>query len=106
MVNKTKSDDEKLDQKIVVRCSGAEFLRWKKMAEDHGLSMSQMMRAAMDGNKVQSKSDSKAIAELRRQAALLKHILKENPNMDALMQSDMRDTLRLMIVTMKKVMAV
>lgn len=106
MVNRKKNDDEKLDKRIDFRCSNAEYHRWTKMAEDHGVSMSQMMRAAMDGNKVQSKSDAKTIAELRRQAALLKQILKENQNIDALMQSEMRDTLRLMILTMKIVMAV
>lgn len=106
MANKRKLDEDKLDKTIVVRCTDLEYQRWKKMAEDHGVTMSKMMRAAMHGNKVQSKSDAKAIAELRRQAALLKHIFKENPNMDTLMQSDMRATLSLMVVTMKKVMAV
>lgn len=106
MVNRKKNDDERLDIRLVVRCTNSEHQRWKKMAEDHGVSMSRMMRALMDGNKVQSKSNAMAIAELRREAALLKNILEENPNIDDLIVSEMREALRLMIATMNKVMGV
>lgn len=106
MANKRKHDDEKLDKKIVVRCSDFEFQRWKKMADDNGVTMSKMMRASLDGNKVQSKSDAKAIAELRRQGGQLKKILVDNPTMDSLLKSDIRNTLRIMINTMNSVMGV
>jgi hypothetical protein len=106
MANKRKLDDEKLDTKIVVRCTDFEHQRWKKMADINGVSMSAMMRASMDGNKVQSKSDAKAIAELRRQGGQLKKILAENPNMDSLLKSDIRNTLRNMVIAMNAVMGV
>jgi hypothetical protein len=106
MANKRKLDDEKLDKKIEVRCTDFEFQRWKKMADFNGVTMSKMMRASMDGNKVQSKSDAKAIAELRRQGGLLKKILVENPDMDSLFKSDLRSVLILMVSTMNKVMGV
>ena len=106
MANKRKQDDERLDKKIVVRCTDFEFQRWKKMAKTNGVSMSKMMRASMDGNKVQSKSDAKAIAELRKQGGLLKKILLDNPDMHSLIESDIRNTLRLMVITMNTVMGV
>ena len=106
MANKRKNDDDKLDKKIVVRCTNIEFQRWKKMADANGVTMSKMMRASMDGNKEQSKSDAKAIAELRKQGGLLKKTLVDNPNMDNLLKSDIRLTLSVMINTMNKVMGV
>lgn len=106
MANKRKQDDEKLDKTIVVRCTELEYLRWKKMADINGVSMSKMMRASMDGNKVQSKSDAKSIAELRKQGGLLKKIIVENPDMHSLIKSDLRQTLAVMIKTMNKVMGV
>jgi hypothetical protein len=106
MANKRKNDDDKLEKKIVVRCTDFEYQRWKKMADSNGVTMSKMMRASLDGNKVQSKSDALAIAELRRQGGLLKKILVENPDMDSLLKSDLRETLRTMVVTMNAVMGV
>lgn len=106
MANKRKNDDEKLDKKIVVRCTDFEYQRWKKIADTNGVTMSKMMRASLDGNKVQSKSDALAIAELRRQGGLLKKILVENPDMERLLQSDIRNTLRMMVITMNTVMGV
>ena len=106
MANKRKNDDDKLDKKIVVRCTDFEYQRWKKMADDNGVTMSKMMRASLDGNKVQSKSDALAIAELRRQGGQLKKILVDNPAMDSLLKSDIRNTLRIMINTMNSVMGV
>lgn len=106
MANKRKNDDEKLNKKIVVRCTDFEYQRWKKIADTNGVTMSKMMRASLDGNKVQSKSDALAIAELRRQGGLLKKILVENPDMERLLQSDIRNTLRMMVITMNTVMGV
>ena len=106
MANKRKNDDDKLEKKIVVRCTDFEYQRWKKMADFNGVTMSKMMRASMDGNKVQSRSDAKAIAELRRQGGLLKKILVENPSIDGLLKSDIRQTLGAMVKTMNAVMAV
>ena len=106
MANKIKQDDEKLDKTIVVRCTDFEYQRWKKMADANGVTMSKMMRSSMDGNKVQSKSDALAIAELRKQGGLLKKILLDNPDMHSLIESDIRNTLRLMVITMNTVMGV
>lgn len=106
MANIKKHDDDKLNKKIVVRCTDIEFQRWKKMADANGVTMSKMMRSSMDGNKVQSKSDALAIAELRKQGGLLKKILVENPNIDNLLKSDIRNTLRVMVNTMNKAMGV
>lgn len=106
MANKIKKEDDKLTRKIVVRCTDAEYKRWKNMAETHGVTMSKMMRSSMDGNKVQSKSDAKAMAELRKQGGLLKKILIENPNLDPDIKLEIRNVLRLMIATMNDVMGV
>ena len=106
MANKRKNDDDKLDKKIVVRCTDFEYQRWKKMADSNGVTMSKMMRASMDGNKVQSRSDAKSIAELRRQGGQLKKVLVDNPTMDSLLKSDIRNTLGIMINTMNSVMGV
>ena len=76
------------------------------MADANGVTMSKMMRSSMDGNKVQSKSDALAIAELRKQGGLLKKILLENPDMHRSMKSELRNTLRLMVNTMNAVMGV
>ena len=106
MANIKKYDDDKLNKKIVVRCTDIEFQRWKKMADANGVTMSKMMRSSMDGNKVQSKSDALAIAELRKQGGLLKKILLDNPDMHCLMKSDIRQTLGSMVKTMNAVMGV
>lgn len=106
MANNKKLDTEILNKKIVVRCSESEFNRWQKMADSNGLTMSKLMRARMDNYNIQSKMDAKAVAEIRRQGGLLKHLLLSNPNMDASIKSDIKLTLNHMITAMNELMKV
>lgn len=68
--------------------------------------MGEMLRAAIDGNEMQSKASAVAIAELRYVGAKLKAILESHPTVDATLKAEIEATLRLMIVTMNKVMEV
>ncbi len=104
MVNKTKSFDEKQTEVITVRCTKKESERWGQMAKEHGVTISKMIRAAMDGNRVNSRVDAQMVAELRRQGGLLKKLLQDNPVLDSDLQIRIRETLSVMIKTMNILM--
>lgn len=104
MVNKAKNDEEKLTKLFSFRCTNKEYIRWSKMANESNLTMGEMLRAAIDGNQLQSKASAAAIAELRHVGVKLKEIIESNPNVDEMLKADIETTLSLMIVTMNKVM--
>ena len=106
MANSRKLDTEKLIKKIEVRCNESEFKRWQNMAESNGVTMSKLMRARMDNYNIQSKMDAKAVAEIRRQGGLLKHLLSSNPHLDASIKSEIKLVLNHMITTMNEMMNV
>lgn len=77
MANKRIEDKQNHDAKVGVRLTQEEYARLKKEAKIHGLTFSKIARARLAGTKIQSKADALAIAELRRQGGLLKHIMME-----------------------------
>lgn len=106
MANKAKNDDRKLSKLFSFRCTTAEFIRWSKMANESNLTMGEMLRAAIDGNQLQSKATAVAIAELRHVGSKLKAILESNPTVDEMLKAEIETALSLMIVTMNKVMEI
>ncbi|MDI1307891.1 MAG: hypothetical protein PSV17_00475 [Methylotenera sp.] len=73
-----KNEVDRATKVITFRVTQSEFDRVSKMADSGGVSVSKLMRAAYTGNTIRSRSDEKAISELRRQGGLLKHILVLN----------------------------
>lgn len=72
-------DADEYGPRIGVRLTRAVHADLKKQASDHGLTISDIVRKRCVGVKIVSKIDAQTIVELRRQGALLKHLVLERP---------------------------
>lgn len=71
-------EDKRLVERVGVRFTRFEHDRLVEEAYAHGLTVSKLVRAKVTGAKITSKIDVRAIAEIRRQGGLLKHLAQES----------------------------
>jgi len=63
--------------RIEVRCSDQEQAAWRSKAEAAGLSLSEMVRAALDAARVPDRAAADALANLTRQVARIGNNLNQ-----------------------------
>ena len=89
-MNKVDDPQKLLSPRIGVRLSVAEHARLTAEAAAHGVTLSKFVRAKLLGAKITSRIDAQAVAELRRQGGLLKHLASTKERVDS---EDIRATL-------------
>lgn len=92
MANKNIEDGKLHAARVGCRLTTEEHQRLTAEAEAHGVTLSQLVRSRIVGTKLASKIDARAIAELRRQGGLLKHLVGENKS--AFDPADVRQVLQ------------
>lgn len=93
MPNHRIDEDDLHTARVGCRLTEAERDRLKAEAEAHGLTLSQVARARIVGVRLKSRIDSKAIAELRRQGGLLKHLAQTTSIDRALVGEALREVI-------------
>lgn len=68
--------DDRLTERAAVRFTRNEYRQLCEQAALHGITVSKFIRARMTGARIASRADLVAIAELRRQGGLLKHLVQ------------------------------
>lgn len=94
MANHSVVDGKKQGKRIGFRLSDDEYARLLEEAELHGMTFSQLARNRLVGTHITSKIDAQAVAELRRQGGLLKHLAMTMAGTSAFDPAQLRGTLR------------
>ena len=74
MANHSVVEGKKQSKRVAFRLSDEEHDRLTEEAALHGMTFSQLGRNRLVGTHIASKIDAQAVAELRRQGGLLKHL--------------------------------
>lgn len=88
------------DARVACRLPLEEKERLQAECEAHGVSLSELLRARAIGTKLLSQIEAQAIAELRRQGGLLKHLVTQT---DAVDPKQVRDALATIVATVKRI---
>jgi len=94
MANHNVVDGKTQGRRVGFRLSDEEYDRLCEEAALHGMTFSQLGRNRLVGTYVTSKIDAQAIAELRRQGGLLKHLALTVAGTDAFDPIQLRETLK------------
>ena len=88
------------DARVACRLPLEEKERLQAECEAHGVSLSELLRARAIGTKLLSQIEAQAIAELRRQGGLLKHLVTQS---DAVDPKQVRDAVATIVATVKRI---
>ena len=93
MANRKIEESSTHDKRVGCRLTAAEHTRLNAEAQLHGMTLSQLIRHRVVGTQVTSKIDAQAVAELRRQGGLLKHLALTTVGTQAFDPMQLRTTL-------------
>ena len=102
MANIRMQTDKKQLKVVNVRVNEGEYLRIKEIANSNGVTISKMLRAAIHGRTINSRTDEMAICELRRQGELIKQAIADNRISDDI-KTDLQRLIPLIIDAIKKI---
>lgn len=92
--------EENCDARIAVRLPQAEKAYLLAQCEAHGVSFSDFARARLSGVKLLSRIEAQAIAELRRQGALLQQVANGCELAD---RDQVREAVAAIVATVKRI---
>lgn len=100
MRGKVARSNEGRDARVACRLPVEEKVRLQAECEAHGISLSELLRARAIGTRLLSRIEAQAIAELRRQGGLLKHLVTQS---DAIDPKQVREAISAIVDTVKKI---
>jgi hypothetical protein len=102
MANVRINKDKKQTKRLSMRVGVDEYVRIKEMVDISGVTVSEMLRAAIYGRSVKSRINATAVCELRRQGVLLREALADHRVSDEVKHT-LREIIPMVIDAIKKV---